>query len=175
MEKITCYRALAECEARTSNGKVERDYLILAVFKSRLDAECAAKLYHIAFNNTLGKVSDKKCTGVCRVESIEYPKEYVKNAHILSVHDFINQNSVIKGYSAEVGNDAIEKLLKEIGFETAEEKELRIIESLIKDYKNKLGFALRASGISDKTIAEFKENVEYLESVRDEKSSLMNK
>lgn len=170
MEKVTCFRALAEYEDRTNNGKVERDYLILAVFKSRLDAECAAKLYHIAFNNTLGKVTDKKCTGVCRVESIEYPKEYVKNAHIFSVHDFINQNSVIKGYSAEVGNDAIEKLLKEIGFETAEEKELRIIERMLKEYSIQLQFA-KKDNLMDETIQKLEENVEYLESLRDEKIS----
>ena len=170
MEKVTCYRALAEYEDRTSDGKVERDYLILAVFKSRLDAECAAKLYHIAFNNTLGKVSDKKCTGVCRVESIEYPKEYVKNAHILSVHDFINQNSVVKGYSAEVGNDAIEQHLKEIGFETAEEKELRIIERMLKEYSIQLQFA-KKDNLMDETVQKLEENVEYLESLRDEKIS----
>ena len=170
MEKVTCYRALAEYEDRTSNGKVERDYLILAVFKSRLDAECAAKLYHIAFNNTLGKGSNKKCTGVCRVESIEYPKEYVKNAHILDVHDFINQNSVIKGYSAEVGNDAIEQHLKEIGFETAEEKKLRIIERMLEEYSIQLQFA-KKDNLMDETVQKLEENVEYLESLRDEKRS----
>ena len=86
------------------------------------------------------------------------------------MRDFINQNSVIKGYSAEVGNDAIEQHLKEIGFETAEEKELRIIERMLKEYSIQLQFA-KKDNLMDETIQKLEENVEYLESLRDEKIS----
>ena len=52
------------------------------------------------------------------------------------------------------------------------EKELRIIERMIKHYNQQLYFAIRTTSISEQTIEDIKENIKYLESLRDGKIEL---
>jgi hypothetical protein len=172
MEKVTFYESMVEFEEKSTDGGILTDWMLLGSFKTNRDAEYAGLLYSKAFNDTLGKRSSMKCTGVYKVKAFEYPNELAKTAHIMTIDDFVKQNSITKGYSSEYGSDAMQKLLKSVGVETKEERELRIIESLINDYRSKLGFALKVSSISDKTIEEFKETLDYLEGVRNSKLNL---
>ncbi len=162
MEKITLYEAVVEFQHKFiwHNDEPQNTFWQIGLFENEQDANYAIQIYEKAHS-----IKKSKCTGNHYVASYEYPKRlnvrYYKN-----LDEFINNNVPVMEYIAFIGQDGLDKLLKEIGFEPQEEKNLRIIERMIKDYENKLHFALRATSVNEKTIQETKENIEYLESLR---------
>lgn len=168
MEKEMFYQGLVECEEFTDEQKQISDYLILGVFKSRKDADIACRLYYVAFNNLVGTRGSIKCTGAYKIKGYEYPKGFDKNANIMTVSDFVAQNNIIKGYKNFIGDETFNNFLSEMGAETKQEKELRIIDTMLNDYNAQLQFA-KKDNLKDETIEKLEERVQFLESLRDEK------
>ena len=84
-----------------------------------------------------------------------------------SLDEFIYGNQNIKRY-LEVNKLTADELLSQINEnDSKKEKELRIIERLIKEYNDKLHFALRTSSTSEESIEKIEESIKYLESLRD--------
>lgn len=162
MEKVRCYEASVEYIEKIRGDEVKRDYIILGIFKSIRDAKCAAQFYFFAFNNTIGRNSNKECTGPFKIQTVQYSKQHVQNAHIMTVQDFIEKDSVTKQYSDKIGPTVLEQMLKAVGFESQEEKQTRIIESLTNEYKKRQNLLERVPGISEEAIEDVAEKVEFL-------------
>ena len=172
MEKVIFYESMAEFEEKSTNANITTDWMLLGSFKTNRDAQYAGLLYGKAFNDTLGKRSSMKCTGVYKVKAFEYPKELASKAHVMTIGDFVSQNSITKGYTREYGDEAMQKLLKSVGVETKEEREVRIIERMLQEYSTQLLFA-KKDNLMEETVTKLEENVEYLKNLRDEKLNLI--
>ncbi|MBQ3502536.1 MAG: hypothetical protein IJA72_02620 [Clostridia bacterium] len=163
MEKITLYEAVVEFQHKFiwHNDEPQNTFWQIGLFENEQDANHAIQIYEKAHS-----IKKSKCTGNHYVASYEYPK-HLNVKHYKNLDEFINQNVPVMEYIAFIGQDGLNKLLKEIGFEPQEEKNLRIIERMIKEYNDKLHFALRTSSTSEESIENIKESIKYLETLRD--------
>ncbi|MBQ8522693.1 MAG: hypothetical protein IJ458_03425, partial [Clostridia bacterium] len=64
-----------------------------------------------------------------------YPKQLTKGPDYISLDEFIQKNEVVQQYKNHIAEENMKKLLKEIGVNTEKEKNLRIIERMIRDYQ----------------------------------------
>ena len=172
MEKVTFYQALIEFRRKKINWNWENEncelqWVVLNTFKNKEDAEKACRLYGIAYNSVYIDYN-VKCTGNHRVDNVSYPKQLTKGPDYISLDEFIQKNEVVQQYKNHIAEENMKKLLKEIGVNTEKEKNLRIIERMIRDYQ----YQIKINENLPVDVEGYKENVKFLEDLRDGKIEL---
>ena len=169
MEKVTFYQALVEkrCSLIGHMDEFELRWIVISTFKNEQDAEFACKLYEAAYNSD-NRAYASICTGNHRVDRVSYPKKLTHGPDYISLDEFIEKNIIVKEYSSKIGKEAMKKLLKEMGVETEQEKNLRIIERMIRDYQ----YQIKINENLPVDVDGYKENVKFLEDLRDGKIEL---
>ena len=171
MEKIDLYEASIEKVIVSKPNNMAKVWWMVGLFVNKEDAENAIKLYKLVYRNAMGEnlhnpSVDKKYFPQSVIRHRKY-KKYYEN-----LDEFIDDNLNIKRY-LEVNKLTAKEQLEEINqAEMKAEKELRIIERLIKEYSIQLEFA-KKDNLMEETIQKLEENVEYLESLRDERTKLV--
>ena len=175
MEKITLYEAIVEFEHRSicQEKESETSWWSIGLFEKAQDAKYAIQIYEKAQS-----IKRDKCTGNHYVTGNTYPK-HLNLRYYKNLDEFINNNVPVMEYVAFIGQDGLDKLLKEIVVETEnkfkkqqDRKEFNsIIERMIRHYKYTLKID-EATGTDEKTIEEYKENIQLLEDLRDGKIEL---
>lgn len=164
MEKITLYEAVVEFEHKSicQEGKSEKSWWSIGLFKNEQDAKHAIQIYEKA-----NKIKGNDCTGNHYVTSNEYPK-HLNPRYYTNLDEFINNNIPVMEYVAFIGTDGLNKLLKEIGVNVEKEKNLRIIDRMIRHYQ----YQIKINENLPVDVEGYKENVKFLEDLRDGKIEL---
>ena len=169
MRTIDLYEACIEKELVSKPNNIAKVWRVVGLFVNKSDAENAIKLYKLVYKNAMGEknlrghsISKKSFPQNLRHR---YYKRYYKN-----LDEFINDDLNIKHY-LEINNLTAGEQLDEINqAKNKTEKDLRIIERMIKEYNDKLHFALMTSSTSEESIEKIEESINYLEGLRDEKT-----
>ncbi len=164
MEKIILYEALVEFEHKSicQEDKSEKSWWSIGLFKNEQDAKYAIQIYEKA-----NKIKGNDCTGNHYVASKVYIKQLAP-IYYINLNEFINQNVPVMEYVAFIGTDGLNKLLKEIGVNVEKEKNLRIIERMIRDYQ----YQIKINENLPVDVEDYKENVKFLQDLRDGKIEL---
>lgn len=167
-DRIDLYEASIEKENFYKQKCISKTWQVVGLFEQEEDAQKAVKLYEIV-HRAMGEklLHNRSVEKKSFPQSIRhrYYKRYYRN-----LDEFLDDNLNI-GYYLQINKLTIDDLLNEINErDNKAEKELRIIERLIKDYSVQLQFA-KKDNLMEETIQKLEENLEYLESLRDEKES----
>ncbi|MBQ3502537.1 MAG: hypothetical protein IJA72_02625 [Clostridia bacterium] len=178
MEKVKYYEAQVEV-VRYPYDSDNREvcWIIIGTFNNAKDAKFASKLCIIADNSKVYITINS--TGNYRVKEVSCIQNHTTGPKYESLDEFMKSHVSVKLYIDKIGSEATEKLLKEIGIETEnkfkkqqDRKEFNsIIERMIRHYKYTLKID-EATGTDEKTIEEYKENIQLLEDLRDGKIEL---
>ena len=141
-------------------------WIIIGRFNNEKDAKFASKLYVIADNSKVYITTNS--TGNYRVKKVSCTQNHTSGPEYASLDEFIEKNMSVKLYSSQIGTEAMEKLLKEIGVETQEEKNLRIIEGMIMDYYYQININKNIPSMQE-VVKDNREKVKFLEDLRDGK------
>ncbi|MBQ7797862.1 MAG: hypothetical protein IJ371_01920 [Clostridia bacterium] len=165
MEKIDLYEACIEKENFYKQKCISKTWQVVGLFEQEEDAKKAVKLYEIVH-----RAMGEKLLHNYNVEQKSFPQSirhrYYKR-YYRNLDEFLDDNLNI-GYYLQINKLTIDDLLNEINErDNKAEKELRIIERLIKEYNDKLHFALMTSSTSEESIEKIEESIKYLESLRD--------
>lgn len=168
MEKFDLYMSSVETESIFPGKENVKCFRLVGMFRNEEDAKNAAKLYEIVYKAHGAKIFHNYI-----IEKKSYPKDLSKTSYKTyfgSLDEFIQSDRNIMEY-IQINKLTADELLSQINENDSKiEKELRIIERLIKEYNDKLHFALRTSSTSEESIEKIEESIKYLESLRDEKS-----
>ena len=170
-ERIELYEASIEKVLVNKPNSMAKVCRVVGLFVNKEDAENAIKLYKLVYRNAMGEnlhnpSVDKKLFPQSVIRHRKYKKYYE------SLDEFLDDNLNIKHY-LEVNKLTAKEQLDEINqAKNKAEKDLRIIERLIKDYSVQLQFA-KKDNLMEETIQKLEENVEYLESLRNERAKLV--
>ncbi|MBQ7797722.1 MAG: hypothetical protein IJ371_01210 [Clostridia bacterium] len=170
MEYIDLYEASIEKENFYKQECVSKYWRVVGLFINEQDARDAVKLYEIGHRAIGEKVLHNH-----RVEKRTLSQDVRQRCYkriFKSLDEFVKNDINIMAY-LQVNKLTVDEFLKEINErDNKAEKELRIIERLIKEYKDKLHFALKTSSTSEESIEKIEESIKYLESLR-EKTGLV--
>ncbi len=171
MEKFDLYMSSIQTESMVPTKENEKSFRFVGYFVNKKDAENAAKIYEVVY-----RAMGMKLLHTYKVEKKSFSKNLRLRTTIIdrqgefyykSLDEFIYCNQNIKRY-LEVNKLTADELLSQINENDSKiEKELRIIERMIKEYNDKLHFALRTSSTSEESIEKIKESIKYLESLRE--------
>ena len=163
MKTIELYEASIEKE---NVYKQNTYWRVIGLFVNEEDAKNAVKLYEIGHRAVGEKVLHNHS-----VEKKSFSQGIVRIRYN-DLDEFIQSDRNIMEY-LQINKLTAEQLLNEINErDNKAEKELRIIERLIKEYNDKLHFALQTSSTSEESIEKIEESIKYLESLR-EKTGLV--
>lgn len=170
MEKIDLYEASIEKVYVDKPYNIAKTWRTIGLFINKLDAIDAVKIYEVIYR-ALGE----KLSHSYSVQNKQFPKSlrhrYYKK-YYKNLDEFINDDLNIKHY-LEFNKLTADELLSQINANDNKiKKELRIIERMLKEYSIQLEFA-KKDNLMEETIQKLEENVEYLESLRDERTKLV--
>ncbi len=180
MKEHTYYEAQVEI-VRYPYSRDNREicWIIIGAFNNEKDAELASKLYVIADNSKVYITTNS--TGNYRVKKVSCTQNHTSGPKYASLDEFIERHVSVKLYRNQIGEEAMKKLLKEMGDETENKNKFKkqqdmkefnsIIERMIRHYKYTLKID-EATGTGEKTLEEYRENIEFLEDLRDGKFEL---
>ena len=167
MEIIDLYEASIEKIIVDKPNNIAKFWRVVGLFVNKQDAIDAVKIYevvHRGLGENLSHNYDLAHKTFPRNLRHRYYKIYFKN-----LDEFIKDDKNIMGY-LQVNNLTADELLNQINNrDNKAQKELRIIERMLKECEVQLQFA-RRDGLMEETVQKLEENVEYLQSLRDEKS-----
>jgi hypothetical protein len=166
-DRIDLYEASIEKENFYKQKCISKTWQVVGLFVNEEDAQKAVKLYEIV-HRAMGEklLHNRSVEKKSFPQSIRhrYYKRYYRN-----LDEFLDDNLNI-GYYLQINKLTIDDLLNEINErDNKAEKELRIIERMIRQYKYRLKID-QATGTAQEVIDEYEENIKYLESLRDEKT-----
>lgn len=172
MEKTDLYLACIEVEPISAHKEGEKRFSTVGLFVTEQDAHNAIKLFRMVYKAKGIKFLENE-----EVEKISFPR-YVSNTSFKKTYntldEFISADINIEQYVEYLGSEGIEELLKEsdskIDFKKQQDrKELdRIIGRMIRNYEYRLKLD-QATGVCQKLLNEYKENIKFLEDLRDNK------
>lgn len=164
MENIKLYEACVQVEHRSIEGD-KTLWDIIGLFKNKQDAEYAVQIYEKA----------------CRIKGNIIPRNHYVDEKLCpkrlnlkyyeNLDRLINKNDIVMECTALIGAEGMKKLLEEIGAKIGQEKSLRIIERMIKHYKYQIKINENIPAMQT-IVEEDKENVRFLEDLRDGKIEL---
>ena len=165
MEKIDLYEACIEKENFYKQKCISKTWQVVGLFEQEEDAKKAVKLYEIVH-----RAMGEKLLHNYKVEQKPFPLNLRRNFYkriFKSLDEFIQSDRNIMEY-IQINKLTADELLSQINEnDSKKEKELRIIERMIKEYNDKLHFALMTSSTSEESIEKIEESIKYLESLRD--------
>lgn len=161
METIELYEAYIEREP-ISNWRT----VIVGLFKNEEDAKNAIKLYKKVYES-----KDEKFLNVYNIEKKSFPnslKHKYFRKYFSTLDEFIDSDECICDYIDYIGADELCELLKETDVETKAERNLRIIERMIRHYQ----YQIKINENLPVDVEDYKENVKFLQDLRDGKIEL---
>lgn len=163
MEYVTIYKLYVEI--KPCNQTEETQLHLVGSFKDDVDAEYAANLYEVAFNKTHDSNSDQiKCTGNYKINKVisKFGPNYD------SLNEFIKRNSIVRPYSRKIGDYATKNLIVSIDQKIKSKRNFRIIDRMIRDYHYQIMLDEKNPQMHD-TVEHYKENIKFLQDLRDGK------
>ena len=166
MQRKTVYKLYVDINQNEET--TGSNWVLVGTFRDNTEAEYAAKMYIIAYNNSLqNNIEGSSCTGLHKIEKMSSSIR----PNYINLNSFIKSNRIVKSYSRKIGEEGMKKLMAAVEHKVIEERNLRIIDRMIRDYQYQV--MLDEKNPKAKDVADsHKENIRFLQDLRDGKTEL---